>query len=106
MQLRTKILYSILMLALVLGLAPVASGFNGFHDDTNEPCLGGEDPFCADDGGGGDTGAPCRWCLITTDDNGDPVTASCETGSQGEKTECEASLGPNGASCQLSGDDC
>ena len=94
------------LFVLLLGLCCVlgVSAFPGFHDVTHESCLGDDDPFCAPGGGG--SGAPCRWCEIVTNENGDPISASCYTGSQGTKTECTATLDADGASCSLSGDNC
>lgn len=62
----------VLLVVLVFAFAVAGPSFVGgqvggpLHDDTGEPCLGPDDPFCSDGGsdggGGGGSGEDCVKC--------------------------------------------
>ena len=71
-------------------------GFQGFHDDTEEPCFGDSDPFCGIGGGGGS----CYTCSADTTVN--PPNIRCINGNAGNT--CTVTHHPNGdIDCEATG---
>lgn len=76
------------------------------HDSgTDEPCLGPEDPFCGEGGGGGDPyEGPCKLCTATTLDDGTPTSVTCKSDARGKGDECSASFDSEGnVECTVKG---
>jgi hypothetical protein len=86
-------------LVLVLTLAFTASAQGPFQQDTNEPCLGWNDPFCPSDTNSGGTTTNCKKCSIT---NNSSVTCSKDSAGRGDT--CTATYDANGTiTCEVSG---
>ena len=94
---------AVCILTFLFALAPLPSLGNGpFHDDTNPPCLGNDDPFCTSQGGGGGGGSYCYACKTTFPETG-PPRIECKSGSLGNT--CTITYESNGdISCETSGD--
>ena len=75
-------------------------GFQGFHDDPGDPCLGDSDPFC---GSTGDAGA-CFQCKPIPQD-GD-ISFECDPSPSGGQPICTITHTSTGVSCSLSGGPC
>lgn len=75
------------------------------HDSgTDEPCLGSEDPFCDDGGGGGTYTGPCKVCTATSLDDGTPTSVTCKSDASGKGDECSAKFDSEGnATCTVKG---
>lgn len=98
--------YSCVLGVLALLVLPITGiDQDPFDDAPGDECLGPEDPFCPGDGGTGGGGGWCWKCGTTFDENGQPVSFSCDKKSGG-KTECELKVGPEGAECEVKGTSC
>lgn len=100
---RRSVGYAIVLatVVLLLGLSSqfTAFAFEGFHDDTNEPCFM-DDPFCAGYDGGGHV-TTCKKCLIS------PSLVTCVFDSTALKTECDIqSMSDGSKSCSVGGPSC
>ena len=89
------ILFGFLGLALAsVLLTPLPVTSIGFQDDTSEPCLGTDDPYCEEESGGS---TACYSCSI----NQDASSLLCVEGSHGSKCTIEHEAGNQ--TCETTG---
>lgn len=86
-KLRLSLALAACLLLMTIVVLPTI-GFQGFHDDTEDPCFGDSDPFCGGGGGGGS-------CYICSSDlSTNPPDIRCIDGSAG--STCTVTHHPNG----------
>lgn len=101
-RIRRIALPTVLFALLVAPLVPTSWAGPGFQDDTAEPCLGADDPFCDGDGGSGGWTPSCWKCDSGSDDY---PTKKCKKGSTGYKT-CEIRHEGSQVTCETSDGSC
>lgn len=94
--------WSWVLVLVALGL-PFSEGFQGFDDDTGEVCLGADDPFCNDEGGGSGWTPTC-WSCDWGHPQPNPV--KCKKSSSVGYQVCTITHSGTSVSCSESGGQC
>lgn len=98
----TKLSLIFIGLLLVAGAYTLpTTGFQGFHDDTEDPCFGDEDPFC---GGDGEAGQACFKCVPTVIN--EQESFRCVDGPGGSGDICTVTHTTSGVTCTIDGAPC